>query len=1316
MSDFLKHLRLLVSTKLDGSFVPGDGRSHARLASSALVFFLLLFSRIAGAQSPTVTTLTATSAGSVSGSIVTMTANVSSTGQAVSGGTVTFQDTFAGAAQVLGTVQVQSAIGTPGLAVLRTEVGGVGSHSIVAIYNAPKAYNASTSAPAALTFQSPYSSATSLAATPNGGAFTLTGTLSAFGPMQPTGSLTFTDTTTNTTIGTVALDPTTATQGFTPPTLYQIPTAVPWGTNSMGTPVSGDFNGDGHPDFAIPTSLGPVIIMLGHGDGTFQQGASISADQPFGVVAGDFNGDGNLDLAVGNNGTNGSIAIYLGNGDGTFTAGAVYPASPGAYYQIVASGDFNRDGIPDLVVSDHAHDQVVVLLGNGDGTFQSASLFATGREPWNLVVGDINGDGNPDLVVADDINDAQGNNITILLGNGDGSFRQGTYLMGGVTSSGSVALADFNGDGILDIAATEEPANNVFIFLGKGDGTFQPATTYQMIKGPYYITVGDFNEDGKKDIITANAEGESIGVLLGNGDGTFQAAKTFPTTSREAIYVDVQDFNGDNQVDVVAVTHDGLQVYLAGNAQTAQFSPFTVTSCNTQSIVATYNGDTNYATSTSPVESVSQNGLATTISIAQTPQNPVWGQTVTLTATLTPYVNGSNSSDTNSVIFYDGTTTLGSGQLTSGVASLTVTSLAMGPHSFSAVYAGSCTSALTGSTSLAILATVGKATPTITWANPASISYGTQLSLTQLNATASVPGVLAYTPALNTVPSAGTDTLSVTFTPTDSAHYNPATSTVPITVAQGALTITAQNATRAYGAPNPTFTGSITGAQIPDTFTESFTTAATSTSAPGTYSIVPSATGTNLTDYTQSVTNGVLTINQASATLSIVPSPTVASPSQSVTLSATATSATSGTPTGTVSFFNNGNPLGTATLVNGTATYSTPLPLGSNSITASYSGDTNFTAATANAVSVPVAMNVLDITAANATRVYGASNPTFTGTIIGAQNGDTFTESFTTTAAPTSAPGTYAIVPSAVGTNLAQYQQAVTNGTLTITKASVASTIALSAASITQGQNVTVTATVASVTSGTPTGTVNFFDNGSPLGTATLANGTATYSTTALPVGNNVITFAYGGDANLTANTAGSTTGANAVTVSAPPPLDFSFQMTSPSTGLSGNYGQAVQVTLHVAPTAGQYPGSVQFAASGTPSVPATYTFSPATVAAGAGATDVTMTIQIQALAGLNHAPVTSGRLASIALGLLLLPWVSVRRMRRSGQQLGKSLGLSALLLVILGATLNIIGCGGSNAAAPTTTIPVSDSIVVNATSGSVQHSVTVNLQVQKAQ
>src|SRR5215469_17529938 len=223
MSEPLKRLRLLVLAKLDSSLTSSSWHGRARLASFTWFVCLLLLSGAAKAQSATVTTLTASSAGPVSGSIVTMTANVSSGGQGVTGGTVTFRDTFAGAAQDLGTVQVQSANGSPGLAILKTEVGGVGAHSIVAIYNAPKAYSTSTSAPAALTFQLPYSSATALAVTGSGGNYTLTGTLSAFGPVQPTGSVTFTDTSSNTVIGTSPLDPASATQGFTPPTQYQIP-------------------------------------------------------------------------------------------------------------------------------------------------------------------------------------------------------------------------------------------------------------------------------------------------------------------------------------------------------------------------------------------------------------------------------------------------------------------------------------------------------------------------------------------------------------------------------------------------------------------------------------------------------------------------------------------------------------------------------------------------------------------------------------------------------------------------------------------------------------------------------------------------------------------------------------------------------------------------------------------------------------------------------------------------------------------------------------------------------------------------------------
>jgi hypothetical protein len=665
------------------------------------------------------------------------------------------------------------------------------------------------------------------------------------------------------------------------------------------------------------------------------------------------------------------------------------------------------------------------------------------------------------------------------------------------------------------------------------------------------------------------------------------------------------------------------------------------------------------------------------------------------------------------VTFYDGTVKLGTGSLSSGIASLSVTSLMPGQHSFTAVFDGNCS--LTGSTSSAIVEIVGKATPVITWPNPASIPYGTALTPAQLNATASVAGTFSYSPAAGAFPAAGTSNLSVTFAPTDTDNYETTTATVPLTVTQGTLALTAQNATRTYGSDNPTFSGSVTGALNGDVFSEAFITSATTTSSPGSYAIVPSATGPALANYTQTVTNGTLTITQAASATSIVPGATTVSQGDSLTLTVTVTPATTGTPTGSVSLFNNGNPLGTATLANGVATYSaTSLPLGNAVITASYSGDVNFSASTATAVTVTVAQNVLTIKASEASRVYGASNPTFAGTVTGAKNGDTFTETFTTSATSTSVPGTYEIVPAVTGSNLTQYQQSIVNGTLTITKASVTNSIGLSGAAITQGQNETVTATVTSSTTGTPTGSVTFFNNGNQLGTATLANGKATYSTTALPVGNNVITFTYAGDANFNANLVAPSSGANTVVVAAPTPLDFSFQAVN-ATGLTGRYGQSMDVKLHVSPTAGQYPGAIQFAISGTPTVPATYTFSPSTIDASAGDKDVTMTIQFQASASVDHAAPLSGRLIPIAFATLILPWVSVTRMRKSGRRLGQSLGLSALLLVLFGAAVSISGCGsGSGTPSTVTPTPVTSSIVINATSGTVQHAVTVAVTVQK--
>jgi MBG domain (YGX type) len=147
-----------------------------------------------------------------------------------------------------------------------------------------------------------------------------------------------------------------------------------------------------------------------------------------------------------------------------------------------------------------------------------------------------------------------------------------------------------------------------------------------------------------------------------------------------------------------------------------------------------------------------------------------------------------------------------------------------------------------------------------------------------LNATSSIPGTFTYTPAVGAVLLAGVQTLSVSFSPTAATDFAYGTSTVSITVNKAQLAIAANNATRAYGTANPTFSGTVTGAQSGDTFSENFTSSAAIASPAGSYSIVPSVTRTNLSDYAQSITNGTLTVSHAGTTTSLNVSATSIAP------------------------------------------------------------------------------------------------------------------------------------------------------------------------------------------------------------------------------------------------------------------------------------------------------------------------------------------------------------------------------------------------------------------------------------------------------
>src|SRR5665213_3328636 len=287
--------------------------------------------------------------------------------------------------------------------------------------------------------------------------------------------------------------------------------AVNYGVGSFPYSVAaGDFNGDGKADLALANfESNNVSVLLGNGNGKFQAAVDYAVGtQPQSVTVGDFNGDGKPDLAVADVG--GGVSVLRGNGNGTFQTAVNY--ATGSYPYSVTVGDFNADGRADLAVANDNSDNVSVLLGNGDGTFQAASNYAAGISPVSVTVGDFNGDGKPDLAVA--LADYYSNNVSVLLGNGNGTFQPTVNYTAG-TRPQSVTVGDFNGDGKPDLAVADSFSfgSGVDVLLGNGNGTFQAAVNFFAGNAPYSVAVGDFNGDGKTDLVVALAGGD-VSVLL----------------------------------------------------------------------------------------------------------------------------------------------------------------------------------------------------------------------------------------------------------------------------------------------------------------------------------------------------------------------------------------------------------------------------------------------------------------------------------------------------------------------------------------------------------------------------------------------------------------------------------------------------------------------------------------------------------------------------------------------------------------------------------------------------------------------------------
>ncbi len=273
----------------------------------------------------------------------------------------------------------------------------------------------------------------------------------------------------------------------------------------------------------------------------------------YGLASGDFNEDGIPDL-VSANLANGNVNVMLGLGNATYGAVTAYDIGSAALDATVA--DVDKDGHLDLTIVSYSGASTTVLFGFGDGTFGNQQSWPNSRNPSSSVVADLDGDNINDIVTANYAHTS--GSITVIKGSGARSFQSPVEYPAGAGSQG-LALADFDQDGDLDIATTNYQAGSTNIFLNSGSGVFTNTITYALGSITSWIITDDFNGDNRADLAASQYGSSNVVVLLGNGNGTFQSPQAYPLGAGGS-YLKSSDINLDGRKDIVVTVPDNNRV------------------------------------------------------------------------------------------------------------------------------------------------------------------------------------------------------------------------------------------------------------------------------------------------------------------------------------------------------------------------------------------------------------------------------------------------------------------------------------------------------------------------------------------------------------------------------------------------------------------------------------------------------------------------------------------------------------------------------------------------------------------------------------